>query len=346
MEGLNNNQRFQGLENFKLKNRKNKVNNKGLVKVSPDDPYMKWPLRGLAYTNEIGEVIRPMSGVVANLLWVPAIAYIGADVMDKYKQSPEGDKTRSKRRAVKQFSFQMLASVILPTLAVKAGQKITNALSAISGNKLSLNHKKEYSEKIMESLDKGTYRRYLDENGRIDKKRYTEHFMNNIAAEASSDKLEHEMSNPIRKGINKIKKFIYPEAKASSVEKYISHTVNNLVDITESLADGNKPAKISRNKFRAFEKVAKSTGSIKDKYSAAASVAHKFQESKIFKNNAILSLGGFIALAAMIKPIDYFVEHVLIKKGISPAVDWVSDKLKDDSAEQVIANKMHLTSQK
>ncbi len=173
MEGIRNNQ-FSGLENFKSSRKNENAKSKAerreerKVEVNPDDPYMKWPLRGLAYTNELGEIVRPMSGLAANLLWVPSIAYIGADVMDKYKHNEKSEDDPSKGRAAKQLSFQMLASVILPTAVVKAGQKITDSFSALTGNKLSLSHKEQYSEKIMESMEKGTYTKYMDNAGRID----------------------------------------------------------------------------------------------------------------------------------------------------------------------------------
>lgn len=49
------------------------------------DPLMNWPLRGAAFTNEVGEALRPIIGNAANMTWVPALMYIGADVYDKYK---------------------------------------------------------------------------------------------------------------------------------------------------------------------------------------------------------------------------------------------------------------------
>ena len=88
LKGINS--RFNGLENFKSVRKDERTQNvnkhhNNKIHVAKDDPYMKWPVRGLAYTNEIGEVIRPMSGMLANLLWIPAIGYIAADVADKYK---------------------------------------------------------------------------------------------------------------------------------------------------------------------------------------------------------------------------------------------------------------------
>ena len=49
------------------------------------DPLMHWPLRGAAFTNEIGEALRPLIGSYATLSWAPALLYIGADIYDKYK---------------------------------------------------------------------------------------------------------------------------------------------------------------------------------------------------------------------------------------------------------------------
>ena len=49
------------------------------------DPMMHWPLRGAAFTNEIGEALRPLIGQYATLTWIPALMYIGADIYDKYK---------------------------------------------------------------------------------------------------------------------------------------------------------------------------------------------------------------------------------------------------------------------
>ena len=87
------------------------------------DPLMKWPLRGAAFTNEIGEALRPLIGNAATICWAPALMYIGADIYDKYKN----DKTEyspNSRRLLEQAIFQGMASIFLPLVAVKAGQNL------------------------------------------------------------------------------------------------------------------------------------------------------------------------------------------------------------------------------
>ena len=49
------------------------------------DPLMNWPVRGLAYTNELGAALSEIAPKLGVLLWFPAMLYFGADIYDKYK---------------------------------------------------------------------------------------------------------------------------------------------------------------------------------------------------------------------------------------------------------------------
>ena len=73
------------------------------------DPLIKWPLRGTAFTNEIGEALRPLIGNYATLSWAPALLYFGADVYDKYKND-QTEYSPDSRRCLKQACFQFLFS--------------------------------------------------------------------------------------------------------------------------------------------------------------------------------------------------------------------------------------------
>ena len=108
------------------------------------DPMMHWPLRGAAFTNEIGEALRPIIGGYATLSWVPALMYIGADIYDKYKNN-ETEYSPDSRRCLKQAVFQGMASIVLPLCAVKAGQGFISYISSFSGDKLSIKMKEDIS---------------------------------------------------------------------------------------------------------------------------------------------------------------------------------------------------------
>ena len=104
------------------------------------DPLMNWPLRGAAFTNEVGEALRPIIGNAANMTWVPALMYIGADVYDKYKND-QTEYSPDSKRCLKQAIFQGLASVFLPVVAVKLGQNAFSQFGKFTEDKISLNAK-------------------------------------------------------------------------------------------------------------------------------------------------------------------------------------------------------------
>lgn len=301
---------FQGTENYNKQ-----------TKQAKEDIYMKWPLRGLAYSNELGEIIRPMSGVAANLLWVPAIGYIAADIGDKYKHNQYGEHEPSKKRAGKQLSFQMLASVILPTAAVKVGQKLTNIISSKGKTKLSINDREKYTRMITQSMNKGSHEKFVDNTtGLVNREKYTQHIMENIAEMDKHKTTKNKMFSPFAKIIDFVKKPFEAKPKTENIQKYIASTIDNIMDTREALIQGTKPKNVSDKLYKAFEKEAKN-GTLEQKKSAAYTVIRKIQGKKLFKNNALKSLGGLVALGIMMKPIDNFVEHVLIKKYIGPTID-------------------------
>ena len=94
------------------------------------DIYADTPIRLLGFTNEVGAALSPIIGPVGELLtYVPALSYIAMDTKDKYHRGEDNDyKKPSGKRAAKQLIFQMMASVIFPTAAVKASQAIANKI--------------------------------------------------------------------------------------------------------------------------------------------------------------------------------------------------------------------------
>jgi hypothetical protein len=86
------------------------------------DPLMQMPVRLAAFTNEVGTALQPVIGSKAMLAsWVPALIYVGAAVVGPKVY----DKEQGNEGMVKRAAFQTLASLTLPVLVVKAGQKIT-----------------------------------------------------------------------------------------------------------------------------------------------------------------------------------------------------------------------------
>ena len=58
---------------------------------------------------------------------------------------------------------------------------------------------------------------------------------------------------------------------------------------------------------------------------AAKSILKDWNNSQIFKQKMVKTVGGFLALALLAKPIDDFVDHFVIKKTVEPGLDILSN---------------------
>jgi hypothetical protein len=98
------------------------------------DIYSETPLRLLGFTNEVGAAIVPVIGPVGELISnIPGLAFIAMDTFDKYQKGEDKTgETPSVKKGIEQFIFQLFASVILPTAALKGVQLATDKLLNLS----------------------------------------------------------------------------------------------------------------------------------------------------------------------------------------------------------------------
>ena len=151
------------------------TNSKNPVTGVYKDPLMKWPLRGAAFTNEVGEALRPLIGKYATLTWAPALLYIGADIYDKYKNN-ETEYSPNSKRCLKQACFQGLASILLPIFAVKGGQNLFSILGMQNKEKITINAKERIIELAQQYIANGKIHAYT-----IDKDKCTKEFLDIVA---------------------------------------------------------------------------------------------------------------------------------------------------------------------
>ncbi len=269
-----------------------------------DDPLLKWPLRGAAFSNEVGEALRPMIGNAANLFWVPALLYIGADVYDKYKNN-ETEYSPNSKRCLKQAVFQGMASVFLPLIAVTAGQNVFSQFGKFGEDKVSINTKEHISKLAEDFVKNGKMRAFDGKDEECIKE-----FLNTV-----SNSLDYSQKKKSLK--NKLKVFRSDNEK--NVNKYATKTITNLIEMRKNLLNPS-------SEFKAgdwYSNYIKSLNSGQTETVAVKSVLRQFQKSKMMKGKFVKTIGGFIALGMAIKPIDSFVEHVLIGKYLGPEIDKI-----------------------
>lgn len=352
---LNIEARFGNNNNYQLNRAQlNKINFNGEnINKEPEksqekrrDIYMEMPVRALGYTNEVGEALRPVIGKWAWASWVPAIAYIGADVADKYKQDEYGNQEPSGERAAKQLSTQLLASVILPTVAVKAGQTAVDMASGTVKPGLSFSNREKISEFVLNSMNSGEHKGFLDEAGKVDKAAYTGSLVPKMAENIKHKETRGHNASPLKAVKEWFADPYLVKPKKENINGYMGGVVERLVDNRQNLLDDVKPAKMSDKMFNKFQessskamkaateeasrlgKTAEEAASMarSAKQGVAFDYIQKMEKSHLFKNKILLSAGGFVALSLLAKPIDHFVENVVIKKAVEPVIDMVKGK--------------------
>lgn len=266
------------------------------------DPLMQWPLRGAAFTNEVGEALRPVIGGYATLSWAPALLYIGADVYDKYKND-QTEYSPDSRRCLKQAIFQGMASVFLPLIAVKAGQNAFAQAGKFSEDKISINSKEHVANVAEQFVANGKMRAFDGKDEECIRE-----FTNNVLSSMDYNNKKSSIKNLFK---------VFRLDSKEKVEKYSEKTIKELIKLRKDLL--NPADEFKSNKwYKAYEADLKKgqTSSV-----AVKSVLTNYQQSKMLKGKAVKTLGGFVALGMAIKPIDHFVEEVLIGKYVGPEID-------------------------
>ena len=105
--------------------------------------------------------------------------------------------------------------------------------------------------------------------------------------------------------------------------------------------ENKKPAEFSEKMWKQFNKLkikfAKDPD-YADTYirDAAEQVIKKFQKSKITNAKVLKTIGGFVALGLAIKPIDTFVEKVIMKKYVEPNLKILDNSQVKEYKEKVL----------
>ncbi len=298
------------------------------------DPLMKWPARGLAYTNELGAAISEVAPTLGTLLWFPAMLYFGADIYDKYKN----DKTSyepSRIRGTEQAVFQALASVALPTGAVIAGQKATSLIGKLGKTGLSL----QGQEEVIKFLQGHMNRRNILEH-KDDIEGFKNSFKTALTNHTKKIKTELRTANPIKLIRNfanhlYLKKHNQALPYNQKIMKFANQNIDEMFSIFEQLMNDDtvKPKEFSDKMFKKYNNIKSkflSDEAYKDtaKTDAIELIIKKYQKSKIMNAKLLKTAGGFVALGLAINPIDHFVEHVVMKKFVGPRLKEIEQSRK------------------
>ena len=208
---------------------------------SPNDPLAKFPLRAFGYSNEVGAAVSamPVWGKTAEtLLWIPALMYLGADIYDKYRRGKEGDYTKaSATAAVEQAVFQALASVILPTAAVKMGQSVAGFTAKFGSSKLSASAQEELYKKLLRDFDKGKFAK----SDRVDTEGNVKRGIDSVLSKVMDNGFYAERKKTLRD--------LKTESLGAKIVRFFGHTQRPVVSSRANLGTVENFLKIKAEKI-------------------------------------------------------------------------------------------------
>ena len=253
------------------------------------DPLMKWPMRGAAFTNELGEALRPLIGNYANIAWAPALLYIGADVYDKYKNN-ETEYSPDSRRGLKQAIFQGLASVLLPIVAIKSGQNLFSLFGLTTKDKISYNAQEQIIELAQQFVANGKIKAHYNKDEECVKE-FIEIVKNNIDYKTQEDVIK----NPLKKITNK-----YKVNTNDKLDVYARKVMTNLIETRKKILMSSELSKTDclQENYQVALKAGQTKGV------ALRSVLIQDLKTKTLRGRMIKIIGGLVALGIAIKPTD------------------------------------------
>ena len=331
------------------------INGKKEKKPQTDDIFLKMPLRAFAYSNEVGAALEPLIGHSAALMtYFPAMLYIGADCYDKYLRGDTNDYQKPSAACLaKEAVFQGFASVLMPTLAIHAGQNLACGANKFLGDKIDARAKNEVSVFLKENAlkfdltkDKEAsfsqvsknisekIKNYRDSkqssSGTI--KKYWKKFTS-LFNEALSDKSEFkhcgkiDPKDPSYKKLSSYAKKQFGEMYdlMKSLDSCDTGSIKGIIDSMEK--SGKKISKYKATKF--FNKIQKyakdpSIGTQRAKKLAIADMAREDINMKSLRGGPLLLavVAGFATLFVAAPLLDKFGEDVLIKKIVEPMLEY------------------------
>ncbi len=292
----------------------------------------------MSYSNEIGTAISEIAPKLGTALWAPTFMYLGADIYDKYKNDKD-NYNPSGKRALKRAIYQGLTSIVALPAVIVAGQCIVSPLGKLGKSGISGNAKEAVYKHIKNVIDQA-HGSALENMTNF----------NNIITETLENKIN--VRNNEKRTINFVKRFYnryFTErydllsSDKSKIIKFAQENAQHTFKIKHALKHGDEkkvPRKVLQ-KYKNILPIMKEMYKDGDyAYQATRNALKEYQNSLIFKNKLLKTLGGIGTLLFLATPINTFVEKQLMKKYISPGIDQISNNFVNESRMKSIFNDM------
>lgn len=286
------------------------------------DPLSQKTLVLMSYSNEVGTAISEIAPKLGTALWAPTFMYLGADIYDKYKNDKDSYNPSGKR-AFKRAIFQGMTSLIALPAVIYAGQCLVSPLSRMQKSGISGNAKDAVYRHTKDVIDQ-THGDALESYEKF-KNIITKSLENKLDARKNEKK---SVSNFFKKVVHFFtEKYPLVGADKKKLLDFAEDNAKKTFEIAEALKNNDK----KKVPYKIYHKYQKLLPKMKEMYKEADYSHHatrtalkEYQNSLIFKNKLLKTVGGFIALGIFAAPVNEFVDKKIMKKYINPGIDQIS----------------------
>lgn len=293
----------------------------------------------MSYSNEIGTAISEITPKLGTALWAPTFMYLGADIYDKYKNDKD-NYNPSAKRALKRAIYQGVTSLIALPTVIYAGQCIISPLGKLDKYGISGNTKEAVYRHTKNVIEQAHGRDLAD----------FEHFktliLHTLENKINTRKNEKRTKNWIKRVYNKLftKRYALLDYNKEKLEAFASLNAQKTFDIMTALKHDdrkNVPKKIYRKYKHILPDMKEMYRDGDYAYQATRNALKEYQNSLIFKNKLLKTIGGLITLLICANPVNDFVEKQIMKKFINPKIDQISNNFVNESKMRNIFNNMN-----
>lgn len=300
------------------------------------DPLNQWGIKCMSYSNEVGTAISEIAPRVGAALWAPTFMYLGADIYDKYKNDKNGFNPSAKR-ALERAIFQGITTLIALPAVIFAGQKIVSPIARLSKFGISTNAKDAVIKHTRAVIDQSRGE-ILDSYDKFSKVVIT-----TLKNKLDARKNEKKTVNIFKKVINFFTdKYPMVNSNRERLLAYAEENAKKVFEIKTALQNGDKksvPGKIMRKYNSVLPAMKEMYGHDYSRHALRTSLK-EYQNSLIFKNKLLKTLGGFIALTIFAGPVNKYVENTVMKKYINPEIDQISREFVTNSRMKAVFSEM------
>lgn len=284
------------------------------------DPLKNPLLIAASYSNEVGTAISEIAPRIGTALWVPSLMYLGADIYDKYKN----DKNKfdpSAKRAFERTVYQGVFGYMLMPILIFCAQNIVSPLGKLTKDGISTNARDAVFKHTKEVLTQ------CEGENFDNPEKFKEILSFSLKNKINAYKQEKQTSNIFKRILKfSTSKTALTSNKEDKIITFANKNADKMFELKNALTNkefDKVPQIIGKNYQKSLPQLQTIYGD-SNIHSPLKTALKSYQNMNIFQNKILKTLGGFMPIIFLSKPVSIFVEKVIVKKYVDHGIDEIT----------------------